>query len=259
MAKLLFSNYVLLASIFLKKFTLEDDMNEVLRKPELSVLTKIANIFFSPRATFLSINQKPDWIIPMTIVLIVILFFIIATLPISMPQQLEKMRLQQEEKGLSPEQTQQVMELGEKYGKRIGPVFAVIGGVLYLCGLSGIFLFFGNFILGGKTTFVSILSVVCYTSLIGSVNSLLLLPMILAKKTMYLSFSLAALLPTAATDTFRYQLLSKIDLFAIWQIIVAGIGLAVIYQFSTKKSITMVASVYLIYVIISLAIFSIFN
>ena len=119
----------------------------------------------------------------MIIIVLVALLFTVLILPISLPQQLEKARIKQEEKGLSPDEISRAMEIGEKFGKIAGPIFAVIGSILYLLALSGIFMFIGNFVLGGQTTYPKILSVISYTSLIGSLNSLLLLPMILTKKT----------------------------------------------------------------------------
>jgi len=89
-------------------------------------------------------------------------------------------------------------------------------------------------------------------------NSIILLPMILSKKTMEVHFSLAAFMSADASETFLYQLLKKIDLFAFWQIVVAGIGVAVIYKFTTKKAIAMVASLYVLYMVISLAWTAIF-
>jgi hypothetical protein len=84
------------------------------------------------------------------------------------------------------------------------------------------------------------------------------MPIIFSKKTMEVHFSLAAFMSSDAAETFLYQLLKKIDLFAIWQIAVAGIGVAIVYKFTTKKSITMVASLYIIFIIISLAWHSLF-
>jgi hypothetical protein len=226
---------------------------------QLGIFDRIMNVFIAPRQTFLSIDQKPDWLIPMIIVVLVVLVFTMLILPISLPEQLDKARIKQEEKGLSPDEIDRAREIGKKFGKIAGPIFAVIGTILYLLALSGIFMFIGNFVLGGQTTYPKILSVISYTSLIGSLSSLLLLTMILTKKTINVSFSLAAFLPADAFDSFKYHLLSKIDLFAIWQIIVAGIGFSVIYKFSTKKATIMVASVYLIYAIISLILVSVFK
>lgn len=225
---------------------------------EMGTFEKIYNLFFAPRKTFESIDRKPAWLTPMVIVVVVVLLFTIVVMPIMIPQQMEKQRAKMEEKGMSAEQIDKAMEMGEKFGRILGPISAGVGTVIYLLAISGLFLFVGNIILGGKSSFKKLLSVVCYTSLIGSLNSIILLPIILSKENMDVHFSLAAFMSSDTTETFLYQFLKNIDLFWIWQIIVAGIGIAVIYKFSTKKSITMVASLYVIYMVISLALTAIF-
>jgi len=225
---------------------------------KIGTFGKIYNIFFSPRITFESVDEKPDWLVPMTIVVIVALIFGLVAMPVIMPEKMAEQRLKLEERGMSPQEIDRAMEMGEKFGKRIAPVGAIVGTVIYLTVVAGIFLFIGNIILGGKTSFKKMLSVVCYSSLIGSLGSLILLPLVLSKQTMDVHFSLAAVMSSEASKTILYQFLKKIDLFAIWQIFVAGIGVSAIYKFTTQKSVLMVASLYVVYILISLVWFSIF-
>lgn len=225
---------------------------------ESGTFEKIYNVFFAPRKTFESIDRKPDWLIPMVIVVAIAVLFTIIIMPIALPQQMEKQREKMEERGMAAEEIDRAMAMGERIGKTVGPITTGVVTIIFLLLIPGIFMFMGNIILGGKTTFKKLLSVFCYSSLIGSLNTIILLPMILSKKTMEVHFSLASFMSADVSESFLYQLLKKIDLFAIWQIIVAGIGVAVVYKFTTKKSIIMVASLYVIYMIVSLAWKSIF-
>ena len=225
---------------------------------EMGALEKIMNVFFAPRKTFESVDRKPDWLIPMVIVVIVSLVFTIIAMPIIMPEQMAKQREKMEEKGMTNEQIEKAQEMGAKVGKFVGPISSIVVVVVVLLVISGIYLFAGNIVLGGKTIFKKVLAVVCYSSLIGSLGQLILLPLVMTKKTMSVSFSLASFMSPDASETALYHILKHIDLFAFWQIIVAGIGIAVIYKFTTKKSIIMVASLYVIYILISLGVKSIF-
>jgi hypothetical protein len=238
-------------------------MSEILstnvNQNQMSIFDKILNVFFAPRKTFESINQKPDWLVPMIIVVVVALVFTTLIMPVVMPEQMAKQRTKLEQQGMSSEQIDRSMEIGMKAGKIMGPVGAVFGTVIYLLIISGILLFVGNIILGGKTTFKKLLSVVSYSSLIGSVYSLILLPLILAKKTMEVHFSLATFMSNDAANTLMYQFLKKIDLFSLWGFIVMGIGFGVVYNFTTKKSVTTMIVLYIIYILISLLLFKIFN
>ncbi|MBD3290041.1 hypothetical protein GF337_14630 [candidate division KSB1 bacterium] len=225
---------------------------------QMSTFDKIVNVFVSPRMTFQSINRKPDWVIPMIIVVAVAVMFTTFIMPIVLPEQMEQQREGFEERGMSEEEIARAMEMGQKVGRIVGPISAGVMTIVYLLAVAGVLLFCGNIILGGETNYKRVLSVVSYSSLIGSLGTILLLPLVLAKKTMHVNYSLAVLMSSEAHDTPLYQSLSKIDFFAIWQVIVVGIGLSVIYKFTTKKSITLVAILYALYAIISVIITMLF-
>lgn len=225
---------------------------------QLSTFDKITNVFIEPHTTFKSIDHQPDWLIPMIIILAVVVLFTTIIMPIVLPEQMAQQKEKMEERGMSPQEVDNAMEIGQKIGRIVGPITAGIITVVYLLAISGLLLFCGNFILGGESNFKKVLSVVTYSSLISSLGSLLLLPLILTKKTMHVGYNLAAFMSSDANQTPLYQFLSKIDFFAIWQVVVVGIGLAVIYKFTLKKSITLVAVLYAIYTAISVGIKAVF-
>ncbi len=224
----------------------------------ISTFEKIVNVFVEPKTTFQSLNQNPDWFVPMIIVLAIVVLFTTIIMPIVLPEQMEQQKTKMAEKGMSDKEIANAVAIGQKVGRIVGPISASIVMIIYLLAVSGILLFTGNIIIGGETSFKKVLSVVAYSSLIGSLGSLLVLPLILAKKTMHVGYNLAAFMASDAHKTPLYQFLSKIDFFAIWQVIVIGIGLSVIYRFTPKKSISMVAILYVFYVVISVVITSVF-
>jgi hypothetical protein len=95
-------------------------------------------------------------------------------------------------------------------------------------------LFVGNFVMAGKATFKQLLSIMLFGEIIYLVGGLLVLPLNLAKDTMFMSFSLAALVPPDP-ESLVWLLLSKISLFLIWEIIAVGIGLSILYGFPRNK------------------------
>ena len=224
-------------------------------KQDMSVVQRMLNIFVAPRQAFESINRKPDFLVPFIIVLLVIVAFTFAIMPVVMPTQMEKQRAKMEERGMSEEQINQAMSIGQKTGTIIGPIAAGVSTAIILLVMAGLYMFTGNVMLGGQTTFKHVFSVVTYSALIGSLGQLLSLPIILSKKTAEVHFSLATFLSEDSVETILYQFLKKIDLFAVWGIIVTGIGLAVIYRFTTKKGVTISAIWYVLYMVISLVWF----
>jgi hypothetical protein len=118
--------------------------------------------------------------------------------------------------------------------------FSIMGGGLFSMLLvpliaAGFAMLFGNFVMAGQARFKQILSVTLYASLIWAFGSVVLLPLMLAKGSMLVSMSLAVLVADQGFDSLAYIALSKIGLFYIWEIIVAGIGFAAIYNFPRNK------------------------
>lgn len=212
----------------------------------MNALQKVVGIFLSPRQTFEAIDQRPDWVVPLVIILLITLLFTIATAPVTIPEQMEKQRARMEERGMSDEQIQTAIAAGEKFGKIIGPIGAVIGTTVILLIFTLILWFVGNIVLGGQTSFVKMFSVYNYSSLIGMVGMLLSLPIVLSKKTANVHFSLASFLPEDQSKTLPYQILKQFGVFSIWQFVVLAIGFAVIYKFSIKKSAWIMAVLFLI-------------
>jgi len=226
--------------------------NEVSAGNEMNVFSKVINVFAAPRKTFESIDRKPDWFYPLLIVVIVATIMSIFIMPIAMDQQMEEQRIKLQERGMSEAEIDQALEMGRSYGEKFGSIGAFLGTVVYLVLIALLVLFIGNIILGGKSSFKKVFSVVNYTSLVGSLGSLILLPIILSKKSINVHFSLATFLSEDASETILYQILKSVDFFWIWQIMVAGIGMAVIYKMSTKKTTTALAVAYVIFVLIGI-------
>ncbi|MBC8183945.1 YIP1 family protein [candidate division KSB1 bacterium] len=226
-------------------------MEENNTSKDLSVVQKLVGVFFSPRDSFESIDRKPDWLVPLIVVVLITLIFTMVTLPITMPEQMEKQRVKFEERGMSDDEIDQAMAMGEKIGKISGPIGAVIVVPIMLLIFALIFWFVGNIVLGGQTTFKKMFSVYTYSSLIGMFGLLLRIPLILSKQTADVHFSIASFLPADQSKTFVYNILKGFDIFAIWQYIVLAIGFAVIYKFSMKKSGWTMAVLFLITILIS--------
>ena len=74
-----------------------------------------------------------------------------------------------------------------------------------------------------------------YVELIALLGNLILSPMILAKQSMMVTFSLGALAASQGPESPLFVLLSKFDLFLIWEIIVLGIGLSILYKVPRNK------------------------
>lgn len=221
---------------------------------ELSGFQKVIGVFISPGKTFASIAQKPTWLLPILIFAVVNLVFIYVALDIIIDETLTKQEEKMIERSMESEQIDQALATIEKFIRYGSPVTGVVIPVIIILIVSGVFLFVGNVIMGGTATFKKVFSVTAYAWLIFSLGALVALPIVLAKETVQVSFSLATLMSEESRETFIYKFLSKIDLFAIWWISIQSIGLAAIYKMKTQKMATTVVTLYAIYAIAASAI-----
>jgi len=226
---------------------------------KLSAVQRIIGVFFSPRATFEDIDRKPNWVLPLVLILVIIIGFTLITMPISMPEQMEKQREKMLERGMDDDQIDKIMTSQEKIGKYLGPIGAAISTIIILLVFTLIFWFVGNIVLGGQTKFNKMFSVYLHSSLIGMLGVLFSLPLIIQKQTADVHFSLALLLPQEQSSTVLFNTLKAFGIFSIWQYVVLAIGFAVIYKFSMKKAGTAMVVLFLLYVIFSVAISQIFG
>lgn len=233
-------------------------MQESQVSSNMNVFQKIVGVFFEPKNTFTAIDQKPDWIAPLLVIIVLTLVFTMLTMPITLPDQMEKQRVKYEERGMSDEQIDQAMSAGESIGKIAAPISVVIGVPIVLLFFALIFWFVGNVVLGGQTTYIKMFSVYIYASLIGMLGLALKSLVIMLRESADVHFSLALLLNPEESETLLFKVLNSFDLFAIWQYAVLAIGFAVIYKFTIKKAGITMAVLFLITVVITVGLSQIF-
>jgi hypothetical protein len=239
-------------------FEKEEDMANSGNEREMGVLSRIIGIFTSPKETFASIDRKPTWLVPFIIMIVVTMVMQLLIMNIGLQDRVAQM----EAIGKPQEQidaTQNFMQGGLKY---ISLVVAPIGILVVWSVIAGIFLFAGNTIMGGKSTFKKMLSLVSWSSLIGILSVAIQTFLIISKGTrLGVTTSLAAFLPSPTWDappSIFYRLLSKLDIFTIWGLVLWAIGISVMYRFTMKKSAILVGSLWVVWIILSVALSGLF-
>lgn len=226
---------------------------------ELTIVQKVVGVFTSPAKTFASVDLSPTWIVPLVLAIAVSVVFVYVANDIILDETLIQQEEAMVERGMDPEQIDQALAQVEKWTPISVWVFTIIGPPIMLAIVSGVFLFVGNVILGGKTSFKKALSVTAWSWLIFSLAGLVMLPLVLSQETMQISFSLATFMSDESKNTFLYLFLQKIEIFTIWWIAVYSIGLGVIYKMRTQKMATAVGVVYLIYAVVASALGGMFS
>ena len=214
----------------------------------MSFAQRIVNIFVAPSKVFQFLAGKPLWMAPLILMTVYSAALNLAVVSTSAGEAALREQIMQNPRAasMSPEQMGQALAIGKTFagvGVLIGvPVITFIGaGILYL-------LF--SIVLGGEGTFKQTLAVYAHTGLIYLVTGIVGTSIVLAKGSFKSSTSLAAFLPFLEESSFVYKFLQGLDLFIIWQLAVASIGMAIIHRMTTKKAATAIFGAYLVIVLI---------
>jgi len=198
---------------------------------KVSSLKGLAQVFYNPTGWFEQVQQQPKVLLPY-----IVLTLLTAIVFAGMGNILVHMQMN------SPELQERLQ------GQPLPPQAAtwmwystVIGGTIVLSLVplvaAALALFWGNVVFAGHVRFKSLLSVMVYGELIYAVGNLLVLPLVIAKKSVAVGLNLGVLVADRGLEDPLWVALSKVDLFIIWEIIVIGIGLSVLYRFPRNKGL----------------------
>ncbi len=215
---------------------------------EASVAQRMYGVFFSPKATFADIARRPDWVFPFVIGIVTSVLSGYFLQDVIWEVTREQM---QNNPNISPEQLEQTLQAAETWVRYSSWIMPLITTVLMYVVIAALLLFSGNVLLGGEARFVQVFSVVCWSSLVNVVNSLVNVPLMRSRGELASATNLTFLAPEAEMQSVTYFLLSQLDLFYLWWVALLGMGLAAVYNYTTQKGITIVASWWVLYIIIA--------
>ncbi|MGB8658424.1 MAG: Yip1 family protein [Candidatus Zixiibacteriota bacterium] len=220
--------------------------------------SKVFNIFFEPRKVFESLRIKPTWLVPFIIAALLGIGFFYYTYPFIMNQQVEKIR---DNDKIPDEQKQMIIE---KMTERSHPPFwqlglAPAGTLVVLAIVAGVLFLVFNVLLGGDSSYRRVFSVYAYSSLVAIPETIVKFPLIMIKKDSGVQTSLALLLSASDKNSFLYRVLASFDVFTIWEVILISLGMGVLYKYSTKKSLTTVLVLWIIWILAKAGLSSLFG
>lgn len=235
----------------------------------ISPFGRIIGTFFSPKPTFEDIVRKPSWLLP-TAIIVILSVFAVAALNAHfdwrqyMSQQMEK---NSRTATLDPEQKQKQIEMGSK----MAPIFAYVSGTLAsVVGLLVITLVLMagyNLMAGVGVNFKTSLGIVSHAMLPASIVTTFLFILILFLKPIGsfdlenpIATNLATFLPE---DSAKWLVAfgKNIDLIELWKLMLLAIGFAAVNPKKLKggKAFTIVAALFLFYVVIRVGIAFVFS
>ena len=206
---------------------------------EMSVVGRMLRVFYAPSETFEAVSEQrsaADWLVPTALVAVVIFISTYLTIPVQLAEMTQQMPADQRE--------------GAQTAIKVSSLIAapIMTFVMLFIG-AAVYLLVGK-LLGGLLGYGQCLPIVAYTSLIAILQHIVKTPLVLANETMKVQIGLGMFLSEEARKGFGGALLSSIDPFLVWMVVIAGLGLSIIGQVDSSRAYAGVAAITLIFLAI---------
>lgn len=219
---------------------------------------RIIGVLTAPQKTFEKIAARPDWLIPMAVLIGAgILLAVLMTQRIDF-EQVTREAIAQRGSTASEEQIQSAIEFQEKFGSVLGVVNPIVFGSGILL-LSALFFWVGFKMFGSDLSYKTALSTTLYGFMPSLLSTLLSIPVVLSRGSLgltdlqsggsLLASNLGVLAGEETAPTVR-ALLSSVDLFSIWMIVLLTIGFSLSARTSRKSAAVTVLAIWILGVLV---------
>lgn len=215
-------------------------------------MQRVAGALFSPGETFADIARRPDILVPLVIIMLVALISTIVVVP-----RLDFESMMREQLEQNPNMSQEDIDRVVRFGAASGKVFAYASPILniaILAIIAGVLLLAFR-LFGGEGNFKQAFSVTLYGWLPFVIKGILATIIALSRQTVsadqlenLVKSNLGAFVDPKQ-QMVAFALLSSIDLFTIWVLVLLIIGFAHVSRLSRAKSAAIVVSLWLVTVI----------
>ena len=234
-------------------------------EPPLSEGARLMNTFVAPSKTFTDMRRNASWWVPWLLLSIVTIGFLQTVGAKIGWEQVTRNELQisgraEKFEQAPPDQQQKGMQMSEMIYKVISwaaPLSLLISAVIIAAILMGLF----NFGAGAEVSFKQSMAIVLYSWLPTLLSSLLGIVSIVVASgndTFKESFNMRnpvatnpAYFMNPLQNKFLYGLASAVDVFAIWIIILMGIGFSSVSKVKKGTAIGMIAGAYIVFKLIT--------
>lgn len=207
---------------------------------------RLAGMFTSPSTVFQEVKRRPTWLVPLLTLTLAITAMWTLVMLSPTGQAAFREQFQERAQNLPPEVLEKQLAV-MKFGIPIATFFVTPIFTLLLAGL--VYLIF-SIILGGEGTFRQTFSAQVHSGLVGLLGGLVGTALIFAKGNLKSSTALSAFLPFLEETSLLYKIWRSFDIFLIWQLALLSIGMGVIQGTGTRKSATVIFSVFVVAVVI---------
>jgi hypothetical protein len=203
-------------------------------QPQMSAISRVFGVLFSPQKTFEDIVRKPGWLVPITLLTVLSMA---VSFGLNQRMNWREFISQQIEKSpqgaqLSADQKEQRIEAGAKFAPISTYVFGTLGPLIIALIFALVMWGAYSLIGGASTNFGTAMAITAHAFMTGLISSPLFLLVIFLKAPGTIDLdnpvatNLAAFLPDDSAK-WLVALLKSFDVFTFWTLILIAIGFAV--------------------------------
>jgi hypothetical protein len=227
--------------------------------PPKSSFQRIAGVLFAPASTFEDIARKPDIIVPLVLILVlgfVTTFFVMPRLDWDAMTSTQMEAMKAKQPNMSDADVERMSRMGMAVGKVMGWISPVLGIVWLVIVAAVLLLAFRLF--GGEGTFKQAFSTVLYSWMPMVISGIVTTIVIVARgkvdptQMATVVKSNPAFLVNMKEHMVLFSLLSSIDIFTIWTVVLLVIGCAAFSKTSRAKAASIVIALWALVIVIKL-------
>lgn len=213
--------------------------------------SRLTGAFFAPVSTFESIARKPDWLVPL---ILIVALSILSVFMVSSKIDVEaSIREQLADRNMTEEQIDQAVEIGVKVQKFTMPIAIVMTPVMLVI-IAGILLLAFR-VMGGEVGFLQSFGITLYAWLPQALKGLVMSVLIALRdkvtqnEVVTILKSNLGFLADPIEKPIPFAILSSIDVFNFWTIALLGIGFAFATKWPRPKAVTLVGVLYVVIIL----------
>lgn len=229
-------------------------------EPKPNPFARIIGMLVSPNGTFASIARRPDWVVPLLVIVLigyVNTFLIMPRMDWDAIVAMQEEQIRAKNPNMSQEQLEQMGRMTKAGGKVFGWVVPVLSVIWYVIVAAVLLLAFR--LLGGEGTFGKAFSATLYAWMPLVVNGIIVTIVAVMRGGLIDPTQMATLVksnPAFLVDMkaqpVLFALLSSIDIFTIWTVALLIIGFAAMSKVSKAKASAIVISLWVVCILIKL-------
>jgi hypothetical protein len=206
-------------------------------------------VYTSPTAAFQRLKEKPVWLLPLILAVIANLAVTFVSMRyVDWTEQRQLAVDRMKERNMSEDQINKALDGMDrfqsnpamKYGLPLfGSLMTSLVSIFFLALIYNICLP----LLGVTGSYLRTLSVLAVSGLVALPSAVVRIPLTLIQKSARVTTSLMVAFPSVKSG-FLAVILTRIDLFAIWELILVGLGLKIVFDIRGSKSWWLVFSIW---------------